>query len=148
MFADLAHNTKYIISVNGYEDLPFTASLGNPTRIEISAKDAIGGEVLTTNKPAEIIVTYFDEKNVEVTPANPTVIFRLEERSTDGSYYLAGKNLTIKKEGAKAVVIAEYQGRIESGKRVGQLDTQRLFTAVAQAPVVVKDLSGKTFRCG
>jgi hypothetical protein len=58
LFADLAHNTKYIISVNGFEDLPFTASLGNPTRIEISAKDAVGGEVLTTNKPAEIIVTY------------------------------------------------------------------------------------------
>ncbi len=144
LFAGLTHNSKYIISVNGYEDLPFTASLGNPTRIEISAKDALGGEVLTTNKPAEILVTYFDEKGVEVTPANPTVIFRLETRSTDGSFYLAGKNLTIKKEGVAATVIAEYQGRIENGKRVGQLDTQRTFVAVAQAPVVVKSLAGKT----
>ncbi len=144
LFAGLTHNSKYIISVNGFEDLPFTASLGNPTRIEISAKDALGGEVLTTNKPAEILVTYFDEKGVEVTPANPTVIFRLETRSTDGSFYLAGKNLTIKKEGVAATVIAEYQGRIENGKRVGQLDTQRTFVAVAQAPVVVKSLAGKT----
>ena len=144
LFSALAHNSKYIISVNGYEDLPFTASLGNPARIEISAKDALGGEVLTTNKPAEILVKYFDEKDVEVTPANPTVIFRLENRSTDGSFYLAGKNLTIKKEGVAATVIAEYQGRIENGKRVGQLDTQRTFVAVAQAPVVVKDLAGKT----
>ena len=144
LFSGLTHNSKYIVSVNGFEDLPFTASLGNPARIEIAAKDAIGGEVLTTNKPAEILVTYYDEKGVEVTPANPTVIFRLETRSTDGSFYLAGKNLTIKKEGVTATVIAEYQGRIENGKRVGQLDTQRTFAAVAQAPVVVKALAGKT----
>ncbi len=144
LFSGLTHNSKYIISVNGFEDLAFTASLGNPARIEISAKDAVGGEVLTTNKPAEILVKYFDEKDVEVTPVNPTVIFRLENRSTDGSFYLAGKNLTIKKEGVAATVIAEYQGRIENGKRVGQLDTQRTFVAVAQAPVVVKALAGKT----
>ena len=136
------HNTKYIISVKGYEDLPFTASLGNPTRIEISAKDALGGEVLTTGKQAEILVTYYDEKDVVVTPVNPTVIFRLEERSTDGSFYLAGKNLTIKKEGVAATVIAEYQGRIENGKRVGQLDTKRTFVAVNQAPVVISGLAG------
>ncbi len=144
MFGEFVNNNKYIISVKGYEDLEFAASLGNPVRISISAKDALDGVVLTTNKPAEILVKYYDENGVEVVPENPTVIFRLENRSTDGSYYLAGKNLTIKKEGVAATVIAEYQGRIENGKRVGQLDTKESFVAVNSAPVVVSGLAGQT----
>ena len=144
LFGTLVNNGKYIISVKGYEDLEFTASLGHPTSMTIAAKDALDGVVLTTGKPTEILVKFYDENGVEVTPDSPTVIFRLETRATDGSYYLAGKNLTIKKEGVEAVVIAEYQGRIENGKRVGQLDTKASFFAVAQAPVVVKDIAGKT----
>lgn len=142
LFGKFVDKTKYIVSVKGFEDEEFTASLGVPTSMTISAKDAKDGVVLTTGNATPILVTYYDAKGVQVEPENPTVIFRLETRSTDGSYYLAGKELTIKKEGALVTVIAEYQGRVENGKRVGQLDTKETFTAMNQAPVVISGLAG------
>ena len=144
LFGKFVDKTKYIVSVKGFEDEEFTASLGVPTSMTISAKDAKDGVVLTTGNATPILVTYYDVKGVQVEPENPTVIFRLETRSTDGSYYLAGKELTIKKEGALVTVIAEYQGRVENGKRVGQLDTKETFTAMNQAPVVISGLAGAT----
>ncbi len=143
LFGSFSHNSKYIISVNGYEDYELTASLGTPTSIEISANDAINGEVLTTGVKTQIVVKYFDEKGVEVDPEKKYETFKIETRSN--LYNVTSKGeLTIKKEGELATVIAECKVRGENNKIVAELNTKRTFTAMDADPIVIKSLAGKT----
>lgn len=147
MFADLGDANKYVVNVKGYEATEFTSSFGKPVSMTIVAKDANPAYVLTTGKAAELKCNFFDANGVDVTTGKENVVFRLETRSTDGSYYLAGKNLTIKKE-MVVTVIADFQGWIENGKRVGQFDESQEFAAVnaptaAFAGVIDKTVNGK-----
>lgn len=144
LYNPLTHNGKYVITVNGYEEYPLVASLGNPTSMELYAEGANLGVLLTTGNPTPLNVKFYDEKGVEVTPANPTVVYRLETRATDGSYYLAGNKLTIKNEGVVVKVIAEYQGRVENGKRVGQLSASQEFAAVETPATQVGNVVSQT----
>ncbi len=142
LFGSFSHNGKYIISVNGYEDYDLTASLGVPTRIEISADKALGGEVLTTGTKTQIVVKFYDEKGVEVEPETYKNSFKIETRSNNYSV-TSGGLLTIKKEGELATVIVESKVR-ENGKVIAELETKRTFTAINAEPIVVNGLSGKT----
>ena len=141
IFGTFADKTEYVIEVTGFEAINKTMTLGKPTKMTLAAKDAQVPYVLTVDKATEIVCTFYNDDNVDVTTGTENVIFRLENRSTDGSYYLAGNKLTIKKEGVNPVVIAEYQGWIENGKKVGTFSQPQEFTAVKSAPVVVNGVS-------
>ena len=141
IFGTFADKTEYVIEVTGFEAINKTMTLGKPTKMTLAAKDAQVPYVLTVDKATEIVCTFYNDDDVDVTTGTENVIFRLENRSTDGSYYLAGNKLTIKKEGVYPVVVAEYQGWIDNGKKVGTFSEKQEFTAVKSAPVVVNGVS-------
>ena len=135
VFASFVDKTEYIIKVKGFEDENLTASVGKPVRMELVAKDRNPAFVIYTNTATEIQCVFYDAKDV-IVPVTENVSLRLEKLSTTGDYYLAGKKLTIKKNTASAVVVAEYPGWFENGKRVGAFTHSQEFFA-EDAPVVV-----------
>jgi len=136
---DFMADMKYVVTVKGYEEESLIASYGHPVRFEIYSPDATDNVILTNSVPSALKVKFYDAKDVEVEPENANVLFRVETRSTDGKYYISGNNtsakLTIKENGKPVVVIAEYQGRVENGKRVGQLEAKQEFVAVAEKEI-------------
>lgn len=143
VFNPFANGVKYVIKVKDYEDGEMIASVGRPVRMELVAKDKNPSFVLTTKEPAEILCKFYDAADVDVTDTvTDSVRFTLEKQSPR-DYYLAGNKLTITNNTATPVVIAEYPGWIENGKRVGGFKSQPT-TFVAQdaavdVPVAVRD---------
>ena len=143
MFAAFYDATNYVITVKGFEDpITMTASVGKPVSLVMSSGHSLGDAVVTTGDATAIKCTFYDINGIDVTEGNESVIFRLEKYATDGSYYLAGSNLTIKKEGVTVTVRADYQGYMDSSnKRVGQFSQTMEFFAVDATPVVVENVA-------
>ena len=145
IFGTLADKVNYVVDVKGFESVEKTMTLGNPVSMTIAAKGAAIPYVLTVDAPTEIVCTFYNAEGVDVTTGKENVIFRLENRATDGSYYLAGNKLTIKKENVFPVVIADYQGWIENGKKVGAFSSEPTeFVAFKKAAVVVNGVVSQT----
>ena len=150
MFAAFNDATNYVITVKGFEDpITMTASVGKPVSLKMSSGHSLGDAVVTTGDATAIKCTFYDINGIDVTEGNESVIFRLEKYATDGSYYLAGSNLTIKKEGVTVTVRADYQGYMDSSnKRVGQFSETMEFFAVDATPVVVENVADYSLDSG
>ena len=145
LFGTLADKNNYVVDVKGYESVEKTMTLGNPVSMTLAAEGAQIPYVLTVDVATPIVCTFYNAEGVDVTTGKENVIFRLENRATDGSYYLAGNKLTIKKENVFPVVIADYQGWIENGKKVGAFSSEPTeFVAFKKAAVVVNGVVSQT----
>ena len=106
--------------------------------MEIIAVGKNPAYVLTTNETATLKSLFFDANGVDVTEAEKyeaSVTYKLEKNATQGEFVLNNSKLTIKKNSATPVVIANYRGKFEGGKIVGALTAQQEFIAV-DAPAI------------
>ena len=137
VFGEFKDKTDYTIKVTGYEDYTMTASVGKPVDLAIVAKDKNPSFLITTNEATELLCKFYDAAGVDVTSTvTENVSLRLEKPATAGEYFLASKKLTIKKNTASAVVIADYPGWFENGKRVGAFSRSQEFYAEDPTPIL------------
>ncbi len=152
IFGEFKDQTNYTIKVTGFEDYTLTASVGKPVDLVIVAKDKNPSFIVTTNEAVELVCKFYDAAGVDVTSTvTENVSLRLEKPATAGEYFLASKKLTIKKNTASAVVIADYPGWFENGKRVGSFSRSQEFfaeDATPILPVAVSDYTVSKFEWG
>lgn len=144
LFASFVDGTEYSVGIQGFDAQNFVASVGKPVSMVISTANDKFSEIVTTGASTQLYCTFYDANGVNVTNGSENVIFRLEKYATDGSYYLAGSKLTIKKEGIAVTVKAEYQGYMENGKRVGAFSESLTAIAVNAPAISVVDVADYT----
>ena len=131
VFNDFVDGANYVIDVKGFDEAAMVASVGTPVRMEIIAKDKNPAFVLTTGAQATLQCVFYDKNDVDVTAASnyeASVTYKSETAaSTD--FTLLSNKLTIKKNTASVVVVANYRGKFENGKLVGALEAKREFIA-------------------
>lgn len=139
-FADAAN---YTVKVKDFKDSAFVASVGAPVRMVVVAQGKTPANIITTGVATALTCKLYDANDVDVTDtiAASTITYKLEKAATSGEYYLASNKLTIKKNTASVVVIANYRGKFENGKIVGALEAKETFYAVDAAAVIPVSVS-------
>ncbi len=145
MFGNLADATTYKITVAGMETFDKVMSAGAPAFVEVFVDKADNFLVEITGKGV-LDCKLYDINYVDVTTdtLKAKVNYTLEKYATDGSYYLSGKNLTIKKENSDPVVVkATYRntvnGKVETVEGYGEFYGYKKEAPVVSAYVVTLD---------
>jgi len=148
LYGNLADKTKYVVTLEGYEPLTFTASVGDPTSIVLSASDKEFTPFVTVSEqPSKIYYTLYDANGVDVTSvATGTVLFSADTFSTDGSYYVSNDTIWFSKADVLVNVIADYQsGKYENGVQVGCFKSSPIsFYSTAVVPTEVVGVEAYT----
>ena len=148
LYGNLVDKTKYVVNVDGFEPLTFTASVGAPTSIVLSASDKEFTPFVTvSDQPSKIYYTLYDANGVDVTSvATGTVLFSADTFSTDGSYYVSNDTIWFSKADVLVNVIADYQsGKYENGVQVGCFKSEPIpFYSTAVVPVEVVGVEAYT----
>ncbi len=111
-FFKFIHDGEYTIDVKGYESNTFTASVGEPVRVEVYAGNTVGNRQVSVGTQTYLNNRLFDAKGVDVTEeykedANHAKTVRYFI-SYDGSFDIEDNSLYFNNVGETATVVAEY----------------------------------------
>jgi len=111
LFTNFENGTTYEISVKGYDDVAtLVAYVGAPVSMTINTRSWMNGGamLLTGDAGAELYYTLWDDQNNDVTnTVYGTVVYTPGDLATS-DYYVDDKFVYIYKDGAQAVVNAEF----------------------------------------
>ena len=148
LFNNLADNTKYIVTVAGYEPKEFTAQAGNPDSIVLSASATeVSPFVQYGPNPVALYYRLYDG-TVDVTDlalSKGTVLLSTESFSQEGKYFVSNNQIWFAEENIDVTVVAEYQSNeYKDGKPAVYVKDSAMFTSVSTPATVIDKVEAYT----